>query len=282
MELATDLARFGGADAATGAIVPPIHLSTTFERDEDLGYSRGHLYQRWGNPTRGLLEESLAKLEGGTLGCAFSSGMSALATLLQGVVVSTKKTRGGEPGGDIGCVLYPKDTYHGLRAIILQIYGPMGLKSREVDMSNIGEVEAACAAASTEGFGAGKPRGVLLLHVETPSNPLLLVTDIGACAALAQRYGAVLSVDATWMTPVVCQPLKLGAVCHKHTQTPHTQTPHTRTHTYVHIYARARAHTHTHTHTHTMNDVYSYTPMISKPNPRAALCHAQHVQVSGR
>jgi cystathionine beta-lyase/cystathionine gamma-synthase len=214
MQLATELARFGcGADPSTGAVVPPIHLSTTFERDEDLGYSRGHLYQRWGNPTRGLLEESLAKLEGGSVGCAFSSGMAALSSLLQGVAVASKKTRGGGSGRDIGCVLYPSDTYHGLRAVILQVYGPMGLETREVDMSDLGGVEAACAAASADGFGAGKPRGILLLHVETPSNPLLLITDIAGCAAIARRHGAVLSVDSTWMTPVVCQPLRLGAVC---------------------------------------------------------------------
>lgn len=212
MELATELAHFGcSVDPTTGAILPPIHLSTTFERDEDLGYSRGNVYSRWGNPTRDNLEHSLAKLEGGDVGLAFGSGMAALTSLLQAVTVASTVARGGEPGR-VGCVLYPSDTYHGVRYAIRTIYGPLGLRHVEVDMSDPAAVDAACAAAAAEGFGAGRPHGVLLLHIETPSNPLLRITDIAACAATAQRHGALLSVDATWMTPVLCQPLRLGAV----------------------------------------------------------------------
>lgn len=213
MQIATELAQFGcGVDPTTGAIVPPIHLSTTFERDEDLGYSRGHVYSRWGNPTRDLLERSLAKLEGGDVGMAFASGMAALTTLLQAVAAASTQLPGSPSAPRTGCVIYPADTYHGLRYALRTIYGPMGLKHIEVDMSDIAAIEAACAAQAALGYGSGGTGGVLLLHVETPSNPLLCVTDIGACASIACRHGAILSVDATWMTPVICQPLRLGAV----------------------------------------------------------------------
>ena len=210
--LATDLAHISrGVDPTTGAIVPPIHLSTTFERDEDLGYSRGHVYSRWGNPTRDLLERSLSKLEGGDSGLAFASGMAALNALLQAVAVASASLR-REDSGRVGCILYPADTYHGLRYAVRTIFTPLGLRAIEVEMSDIDAVEAAVAAAAAEGFGVGRPHGILLLHIETPSNPQLRITDIAACAGVAQRLGALLSVDATWMTPALCQPLRLGAV----------------------------------------------------------------------
>ncbi len=193
-------------------------MSSTFERDADLGYSRGNVYARWGNPTRHLLEESLAKLEGGDIGFAFASGMAALTGLLQAVSVASCSVRGVESKG-LGCVLYPRDTYHGLRFAISTIYGPLGLTNEEVDMTDLSAVESACSAAASAGFGTGKPGGVLLLHLETPSNPQLLVTDITACISIAKRFGAIVSVDATWMTPVLCRPLLLGADCVMHSTT---------------------------------------------------------------
>ena len=198
--LATKLAQFGCAvDATTGALTPPIHLSTTFERDEDLGFSRGHVYSRWSNPTRAALEDGMADLEGGAAGFAFASGLAAFAALLQAL-------------GPHGLVVFPTDTYHGVRAAITGTYREWGLHSVEVDMCDADAVARALAAARADGFGVpGSGCGPLLLHLETPSNPSLRVTDIEACAAAGHAAGAVVCVDATWMTPVLCRPLALGA-----------------------------------------------------------------------
>ena len=83
--LATKLAHFGCRIDEHGSITPAIHLSTTFERDEDLGFSRGHVYSRWSNPSRSALEQGMADLEGGAAGFAFASGMAAFCALLQAV-----------------------------------------------------------------------------------------------------------------------------------------------------------------------------------------------------
>ena len=198
MALATQLAHFGCRIDEHGSITPAIHLSTIFERDEDLGWSRGHVYSRWSNPSRSALEEGMAALEGGAAGFAFASGMAAFCALVQAL-----------PGA---MVVYPSDIYHGIRAAITGTYGAWGLSRTEVDMRDAVALEAALAAAREAGFGvAGSGKGALLLHLETPSNPSLLVTNVEACAALGHAYDAIVSVDATWMTPVLCRPLELGA-----------------------------------------------------------------------
>lgn len=173
-------------DATTGAVVAPLHLTTTFERAADGTYPHGYLYSRMDNPTRRLLEETLAALEGGEACAAFASGMAAVAAVFQAL----------QPGDR---VLLPTDVYHGVRHLAQAVMAPWGLLVEEVDMTD----EAAVAAALE--------RPTRLVWIETPSNPRLLVTDVAAVAARAHAAGALVAVDATWPTPLLQRSLALGA-----------------------------------------------------------------------
>jgi cystathionine gamma-synthase len=169
-------------DAATGALVPPLHLATTFERDADGGYPRGFVYARGDNPTRAALESAMALLEGGREAAAFASGSAAAAAVLRSV-----------PFG--GHVIVPDDMYHGLRTLLERVLIPAGLQVSAVDMSDLVAVR-----------GAVRPT-TRLLWVETPSNPQLKITDLAgvvsaARAAEAAHGGPVwVVVDATWTPP---------------------------------------------------------------------------------
>jgi len=170
------------ADASTGALVPPIHLATTFERDADGGYPRGYIYSRPQNPTRELLEGALARLEGGRDAAAFASGSAAAAAVLRAL-----------PAG--AHALIPDDMYHGLRSLIEQVLVPAGLQVTAVDMSDLDAVQGAWRADTR------------LLWIETPSNPLLKISDIAGLVALARAAEAAagepvwVAVDATWTPP---------------------------------------------------------------------------------
>ncbi len=174
------------ADLGTGAVVPPIHPSTTFERDPDGDYPRGYVYGRQGNPNRAALEETLADLEGGAAGVAFASGLAACAAVLRAL----------PPGAH---VVLPQDVYHGLRALVAQRLVPAGLQASAADLTRPGALEAALRPNTR------------LVWVETPSNPLLGITDLDRTCALAHAAGARVCVDNTWATPALQRPLEHGA-----------------------------------------------------------------------
>ena len=173
-------------DAATGAVTPPIHLSTTFQREADGGYRAGLVYSRYANPNRTALEQCVAELEGGAAGAAFASGSAATMTLLQAI----------GPGAH---VIAPDDAYFGTVKLLREVFGPWGLETSVVDMTDLGAVKNAVRPTTK------------LFWVETPSNPLLRVVDIAGVAAIARNAGATCAVDNTWATPVLQRPLELGA-----------------------------------------------------------------------
>lgn len=173
-------------DPASGAVVPPIVLSTTFERAADGSFPSGYIYTRSGNPNRTALEECLAALEGGAACAAFGSGLAAAMAVFQALA----------PGDH---VIVPDDAYHGVSRLVREIMAPWGLQASVVDMTNLDAVRAALRPNTR------------LVWVETPSNPLLKISDIAALAAIAHEAGARCAVDNTWATPVLQQPLLLGA-----------------------------------------------------------------------
>ncbi|CCG39969.1 trans-sulfuration enzyme family protein [Magnetospirillum molischianum] len=185
----------GAIDARTGAIIPPIHPSTTYERDADLRYSRGHCYSRGDNPTDESAAATLTALEGGTQTLLFASGMAAATAVFQAL----------EPGDH---VLAPQVMYWALRSWLSGFATRWGLEIELVDTSDLNAVKAA--------LRPGKTR---LLWVESPANPLWSVSDIAALADLARRVGARLAVDSTVATPVLTRPLSLGADIVMHSAT---------------------------------------------------------------
>ena len=173
-------------DPATGAVMPPIHLSTTFERQADGSYTDGYVYSRSENPNRRALEETLAALEGGAAALAFGSGMAATTALLQALA----------PGDH---VIMPDDVYFGTGRLVREVLGQWGLQFNVVDMTDLAAVRAAMQPNTR------------LVWVETPSNPLLKITDIAAVAELAHAAGALLAVDNTWPSPLGQRPFEHGA-----------------------------------------------------------------------
>ena len=173
-------------DPTTGAVAMPIHLSTTFERDPDGSYPRGHLYARNANPTRDALEACLAALEGGASAAAFGSGSAATAAVLQALA----------PGDH---VVAPHDAYHGTGRLLRETFARWGLVSTFVDMTNVDEIARALRPTTR------------VVWVETPSNPMWKVVDIQAAATLAHRVGARCVCDNTVATPVAQSPFALGA-----------------------------------------------------------------------
>jgi len=185
--LETILVHAGGeADAATGAIAPPIHLSTTFEHGPAGEAPGGFVYIREGNPTQARLEEALAAADGGAAALFFGSGMAAGAALLQ-----------CQPAGTH--VLLHHDIYFGFRAIAMTYFERWGLHFDVVDMTNHAAVREAMRPETA------------LLWTETPSNPRMDVLDIGGLAEIAHSGGAQLLVDSTFAPPVIQRPLALGA-----------------------------------------------------------------------
>jgi len=177
-----------GNDPITGAIIPPITLSTTFAY-ETTGHAHHEselIYTRYQNPNRAALEAALAQMEGGAVAHALASGSVAMLTLFQAL----------GPGDHI---LSSDDLYFGIRVQLEEFFAPWGLQSSFVDMSDLRAVEAAI-----------RPQTKLLI-AESPTNPLLRLADIPALAAIAQRHGAQLLVDNTVATPVAQNPLALGA-----------------------------------------------------------------------
>jgi len=181
-------------DPATGALREPIHLSTTFERAADGSYPHGHNYTRTGNPNRGSLERALAALEGGAEAVAFASGSAA--TLAAFSLAA--------PGGRIVC---SADCYHGTAK---QLRGPLSDFGVGADFVDTSDTAAVARALETPAS---------LLWVETPSNPLLKVSDIAALAHLAHERGALLACDSTFASPVLQRPFDFGADLVMHSTT---------------------------------------------------------------
>jgi len=181
-------------DPATAAVTPPIYLSTTFAREADGSYRAGYVYSRDTNPNRAALERCLAALEGGAAAAAFSSGSAATMTLLQALGAGSH-------------AIVPDDAYYGTRKLARDIFGPWGLEVSLVDMTDLAAVERAMRPNTK------------LVWIETPSNPLLRVTDIAAVAEIAHRGGAICAVDNTWATPVLQRPFELGADVSMHSTT---------------------------------------------------------------
>ena len=195
MRLETIAVHAGHApDATTGAVTPPIHLSTTFEREADLGFRGGHLYSRYSNPNRLALESCLAQLEGGGAAACFASGSAATAAILQSL----------EPDAHI---VLPEDAYYGTIKLARDVFGSWRLRFSTVDMTSVANVDRAITNRTR------------VVWAESPSNPLVRVVDIAAIARVAKRAGAWVVVDNTWATPVLQRPLDLGADVVMHSTT---------------------------------------------------------------
>ncbi|MGH8505243.1 MAG: trans-sulfuration enzyme family protein [Stenotrophobium sp.] len=181
-------------DGDTGAIVPPLHLSTTFERAADGSYPHGHVYGRVSNPNRQALETCLAALENGDAAAAFPSGSAALMAILQAL----------SPGDH---VLIPQDIYWGTVVILRDLFVRWGLHYDTVDQTDLDAVRRALKPSTR------------LLWVESPSNPLMKIVDLRGIAALAHAAGVSCVVDNTFATPVLQQPLALAADLVMHSTT---------------------------------------------------------------
>lgn len=181
-------------DTATGAVAPSPILSTTFARDADGDYPHGHIYTRSSNPGRATLETLLAALEGGTSAAAFASGSAASLSVFQAL----------SPGDH---VIAPDDVYHGTRTQLRELLARWGLRHSLVDLTDLDAVRAALTPSTT------------LIWAETPSNPLLKISDISGLADIARSAGATLVVDSTFATPVIQRPLALGADLVMHSTT---------------------------------------------------------------
>lgn len=181
-------------DPATAAVTPPIHLSTTFEREADGSYRAGYVYTRSANPNRASLERCLAALEGGAAAACFASGSAATLAVLHAL----------EPGAH---VVAPNDAYYGTAKLLDELFARWGLATTFVDMTNPDAVMRAMRPETR------------LVWMETPSNPLLRVVDVATVAAIARTHGARSVVDNTWATPVLQRPLELGADIVMHSTT---------------------------------------------------------------
>jgi cystathionine gamma-synthase len=173
-------------DPATGAVAPPIHLSTTYEHGPASEDPHGYHYVRDANPTQTRLETALAALEGGEAALVWASGMAATSATLQALPVGAH-------------VVFPADMYYGNRIIARDLFPRWGLTSTAVDTTDLAAVRKAITPATR------------LVWAESPSNPLMNVADIAGLAELAHAARAELLVDGTFATPALQQPLALGA-----------------------------------------------------------------------
>jgi len=172
----------------------PIYLSSTYERNDKGAYTNDFIYSRSDNPNRKIVEESIALLENGIHAFAFSSGMAAISAVFQ-----TLKA------GDH--VLLPNDIYYAIKALLNEIFVHWNLSYDLVDMCNLNAVEKAIKKNTT------------LIWVESPSNPQLKISDISAIANLAKKNNLICAVDNTWATPVLQNPIELGATIVIHSTT---------------------------------------------------------------
>jgi methionine-gamma-lyase len=185
------------ADPTTGAVTPPIYMTTTFKLPEDVpllmeallmqGESPPHVYTRWSNPSLRSLEQKMCALEGAEAGVTFASGMGAVSGLLL-----TFLSAGDHVVASDVC-------YMGSVELMGTYFGRFGIDVSLVDTSDLNAVRRAIGPSTK------------LVYVETPANPILRLTDIRAVADIAHEAGAVLAVDSTWASPALQRPLALGA-----------------------------------------------------------------------
>lgn len=173
------------ADTATGATIVPIYQTSTYTQAAP-GDHLGYEYSRSGNPTRSALETALAGLENGRHGLAFGSGLAAETAVLSLL----------RPGDH---VVAGEDLYGGTVRLLRRVFEPMGVTTTFVDTTSLDATDAAILPTTR------------MVWVESPSNPLLAITDVAASAEVAHRAGALLVVDNTFATPYLQRPLELGA-----------------------------------------------------------------------
>lgn len=172
-------------DPTTGSVNVPIYATSTYVHDE-LGVHKGFEYARVQNPTRSALETNVAMLEGGVSGHAFASGMAAITTLMTLV-------KAGEH------VVLSRNVYGGTYRFMTQVLSRYAVESTWVDTTDLANVRAALRPQTR------------LIYIETPTNPMMEVTDIAAAAEIAHQHGALLAVDNTFLSPYLQRPLELGA-----------------------------------------------------------------------
>ena len=172
-------------DESTNAVIPPIHLTTTYYQEE-IGKHKGYVYSRSGNPTRDILQNNIATLEKGKYALAFSSGLSAIQAI-------SNLLKSGDH------VIVSHDVYGGTYRLFEQVLAKYGLAFSFVDTTKIENIEKSIQSNTR------------LVHIETPTNPLLAITDIEGVANLCKSKNLILCVDNTFMTPYFQNPLELGA-----------------------------------------------------------------------
>ncbi|NBG67188.1 cystathionine gamma-synthase [Acidiluteibacter ferrifornacis] len=172
-------------DSATGAVMTPIYQTSTYHQEAP-GIHKGFEYSRSGNPTRSALEQNIAALENGKFGFCFGSGMAAIDAVLKML----------QPGDE---VLSTNDLYGGSYRLFTKIYAQFGIKFTFISMSEMSEVEKHVTEQTK------------ILWVETPTNPMMSILDIGAAAKISKKYQLTLVVDNTFASPYLQNPLDLGA-----------------------------------------------------------------------
>jgi cystathionine beta-lyase/cystathionine gamma-synthase len=194
MKLATKYIHAGTEpDPSTGAIMTPIYQTSTYVQEAP-GVNKGFEYARSQNPTRKALEEAYAQIENGKFGLAFSSGVAATDAVIKLL----------SPGDE---VIAANDMYGGTYRLFTKVFEKFGIQFKYVDTTNADNVSAAISAKTK------------LIWIETPTNPLMNITDIAAVAAIAKKAGALLCVDNTFASPYLQNPLDLGADIVMHSAT---------------------------------------------------------------
>lgn len=183
-------------DANTGAVIPPIYMSSTHKQDGVGGLRGGFEYNRAANPSRTALQEVLASIEGGKFGLSFASGLAGEDAVIRATCA---------PGDH---VILSSDLYGGTFRLMNRIHRAAGIDSEVVDLHDIEALKAA--------FRPGKTK---LVWVETPSNPMLGILDIAAIAKVSKEHGALTVVDNTFATPYLQRPLEFGADIVTHSTT---------------------------------------------------------------
>ena len=172
----------------------PIYLSSTYKRSSDGSYNNDLVYSRSDNPNRSIVEKSIAQLENGKYSFAFSSGMAAINAVFQSLKC-----------GDH--IILPNDIYYAIKKLLEQVFKRWKLTFDFVDMSDLKAIEKAIKVST------------VLVWVESPSNPQLKISDIEAISNIAHKNNAICCVDNTWATPVLQNPLRLGADIVMHSST---------------------------------------------------------------
>ncbi len=185
MHISRAVENVGMSDKAFGALSPPLYLSTTFERSADGSYPLGFEYSRDDNPNRRDFERSMSETEGGVDAAAFASGSAAIMTLFQALC----------PGDR---VVVSQDCYYGVRQMLERVFVPWGLRVDLVDTTQPSAVERAFESPAK------------LIFLETPSNPLIRISDLMPITQLAHSHGAIVVCDNTIATPELQRPFEHG------------------------------------------------------------------------